>query len=320
MIGIYKITNKLNNKAYIGQSIHCGKRLDEHCRGKQFIDEVIQSEGIENFTFEILKEVEKEKLNLWEDYYINKFNTLFPNGYNKRWNCSEQDRKNLFKIKEGSRQSFDFNEYLPFIIDNKKLAKMSYNDNLYLWLLLHSNYNDKNKKYYIDKNNIAYSLLSEELGYSRQTISKRFKQLLKESNSSDNPLIYEQSQHYILPVFENSYFIHKNIAKKLLKLNSSFHYDELIKTYIWIAQKFEKGEKNISFNDIILAFGHSKGNEQTYNRYKDILTTLQGAGLIKFRTDVTRTQGKYGKTLYVYQVNKKASQEWLDKNKEDNNE
>jgi hypothetical protein len=33
MIGIYKIENKLNKKSYIGQSIHCGKRLDEHSKG-----------------------------------------------------------------------------------------------------------------------------------------------------------------------------------------------------------------------------------------------------------------------------------------------
>ena len=89
MIGIYKITNKQNGKAYIGQSIHCGKRLDEHCKGNQLIDEVIQVEGIENFTFEILKEVNKQELSIWEDYYILKYNTIFPNGYNKRWNCSE---------------------------------------------------------------------------------------------------------------------------------------------------------------------------------------------------------------------------------------
>lgn len=97
MIGIYKITNKLNGKSYIGQSIHCGKRLDEHCKGNQFIDEIIQLDGVQNFTFEILREVNKTELSFWEDYYIQMYNTIFPNGYNKRWNCSEDLRKVMFK-------------------------------------------------------------------------------------------------------------------------------------------------------------------------------------------------------------------------------
>ena len=92
MIGIYKLTNKLTNKSYIGQSIHCGKRLDEHCKGNQLIDSIIQIEGVENYSFEILKEVEKEELSFWEDYYIYKYNTMFPNGYNKKWNCSGKER------------------------------------------------------------------------------------------------------------------------------------------------------------------------------------------------------------------------------------
>lgn len=91
MIGIYKITNKLNGKSYIGQSIHCGKRFDEHCSGrKQLIDETIQLEGKENFTFELLEECEKNKLNEREDYYIAEYNTMLPNGYNKRWNTKNQ--------------------------------------------------------------------------------------------------------------------------------------------------------------------------------------------------------------------------------------
>lgn len=89
MIGIYKITNKLNGKSYIGQSIHCNQRIEEHCRGKkQFIDETIQLEGKENFDFELLEECEKDQLNEREDYYIAKYNTMFPSGYNKRWNTS----------------------------------------------------------------------------------------------------------------------------------------------------------------------------------------------------------------------------------------
>lgn len=104
MIGIYKITNKNTKKSYIGQSIHCGKRLDEHCKGGQLIDEVIQIEGIENFTFEILKEVSKQELSIWEDYYIIKYNTFFPNGYNKKWNCSKELRETILKNNIENRQ------------------------------------------------------------------------------------------------------------------------------------------------------------------------------------------------------------------------
>ena len=98
MIGIYKITNKLNGKSYIGQSIHCNQRIEEHCRGKkQFIDETIQLEGKENFTFELLEECEKDQLNEREDYYIAKYNTMFPSGYNKRWNNNQKTNKNNYE-------------------------------------------------------------------------------------------------------------------------------------------------------------------------------------------------------------------------------
>ena len=58
---------------------------------------MIRQDGIVNFTFEILKEVNKEDLSYCEDYYIMKYNTLFPNGYNKKWNCNNKVRN---KIKE----------------------------------------------------------------------------------------------------------------------------------------------------------------------------------------------------------------------------
>ena len=79
------------------QSVHCGKRLDEHSKGTQLIDEIIQMEGIENFQFEILKEFERNELNYWEDYFIIKFGTMFPDGYNKRWNSSVKERKEIEK-------------------------------------------------------------------------------------------------------------------------------------------------------------------------------------------------------------------------------
>lgn len=123
MIGIYKITNKQNNKIYIGQSIHCGKRFDEHCKGEQYIDSIIKKEGIENFSFEILKKVDnKAQLSYWEDYYINFYNSLYPNGYNLKLNTKE---KFQIEKREKRKEQINNNRFKKiFCIDLKKIKEL----------------------------------------------------------------------------------------------------------------------------------------------------------------------------------------------------
>lgn len=85
LIGIYKIENLINGKIYIGQSIDIERRWKEHCsKNKSLIGKAITKFGQENFSFEILEECEKNSLNKKEIFYIQKFNSLVPNGYNVR--------------------------------------------------------------------------------------------------------------------------------------------------------------------------------------------------------------------------------------------
>lgn len=92
MIGIYKYTNKTNNKSYIGQSIKLEERKKEHeryylnpkhnCYKTKFYC-ALRKYGLENFTYEILEQGEysEQELNELEIYYINYFDTYY-NDYN----------------------------------------------------------------------------------------------------------------------------------------------------------------------------------------------------------------------------------------------
>ena len=86
MTGVYKITNKINNKSYIGKSeVDISYRLSQHKRGiysNEHLQRAIQKYGIENFTFEVLEECSKDLCCDREIYWIKYYNTLYPNGYN----------------------------------------------------------------------------------------------------------------------------------------------------------------------------------------------------------------------------------------------
>lgn len=83
---IYKITNKINHKSYIGQTINSLKsRFSAHCSAtsKSLISSAIRKYGKENFKIEVITEAtSREELNKLEFDLITSNNTLIPNGYN----------------------------------------------------------------------------------------------------------------------------------------------------------------------------------------------------------------------------------------------
>ena len=91
MIGIYKFTNKINGKHYIGQSKNIMQRKQKHYNTSQNTDSkdyfcsfhcAIRKYGFDNFSFEVLEECSVNELNEKECYYIQKYNSIVPNGYN----------------------------------------------------------------------------------------------------------------------------------------------------------------------------------------------------------------------------------------------
>lgn len=80
MIGIYKITNKINGKIYIGQSTNIMSRWDKHCRQAlnkekereplNLLHKAIRKYGVTNFYFEIEEICDKDLLDQKEKEYI----------------------------------------------------------------------------------------------------------------------------------------------------------------------------------------------------------------------------------------------------------
>lgn len=81
---IYKVTNKVNGKSYIGQTRYTLEfrwRQHQHKKDNTYFHNAIRKYGVENFNIEILEECNYEDLNSKEIFYIAKFDT-FKNGYN----------------------------------------------------------------------------------------------------------------------------------------------------------------------------------------------------------------------------------------------
>lgn len=119
MTGIYKITNLINGKIYIGQSINIERRFSEHCHKNEIlIDKEIQKIGKNFFTFEIIEECPLLELDNREIYWIKYYNSIFPNGYN----CTEGGNSS------NSNYGYISQSLLLQIINDIKNSKLTFSE------------------------------------------------------------------------------------------------------------------------------------------------------------------------------------------------
>lgn len=86
---IYLITNKINGQKYIGQTIQndINKRWTSHKNLQNktvgnILYNAYKKYGLNNFEYKIICICFDEDTNKYEEEYIKKYNTIYPNGYN----------------------------------------------------------------------------------------------------------------------------------------------------------------------------------------------------------------------------------------------
>ena len=105
MVTIYKITNRLNNKTYVGQTRQpIEKRFLQHAKANSPLGDAMRTCGLENFTIEVIERCETQaQANERERFWIRVLNCRVPNGYN---------RSNGGEIGRGKKVKFT-NEQMP---------------------------------------------------------------------------------------------------------------------------------------------------------------------------------------------------------------
>ena len=198
MKGIYKITNKLNNKIYIGQASDLDERLSQH-KQKRFvpIDMWINMIGVENFDFEIIESGEDIDLDEKEQYYIKLYQSR-EHGYNKQEGGSNNSigegngrAKLTYQDVMEIRTAYNNHQNQKQIYEKYK-DKISFSSFQSVWQgrswanVMPEVFTEENKKYYTSEMNRKTALLTPEevlqyrKYYMRHTSSETFKYMISQ--------------------------------------------------------------------------------------------------------------------------------------------
>lgn len=125
---VYKITNKINNKCYIGITNNIKKRWSNeksyptNPKRRQVIQEAIHKYGKENFLFEILFQgISIEEACELEEKLALQYNSYYPNGYNIA-KCGEYFPDNFSNqphFRENNPNAKITTEEAQYILDNR---------------------------------------------------------------------------------------------------------------------------------------------------------------------------------------------------------
>jgi group I intron endonuclease len=228
---IYKITNTISNKKYVGCTIQddvkkrweSHKRLAKKDKGCTALKNAFKKYGIDKFKFEIIILCFNEDCFKYEKEYIKKYNTLVPNGYN----ISEGGNGGgLFKGKQHRQETKEILreksiKYYSNIENRKNLSKIV-KDAL-----------QKSEKWQtaVREGRIGIKYKKEK----KKIISEEVKKKISEGLHK----YYEKNieNHTKLNIEKHNKIMSEKLGKKVSQYDLSGNY---IKTYISISESFRQ--------------------------------------------------------------------------------
>lgn len=111
LAGIYKITNLLTGKIYVGQSQNVYERKIEHftaLRCGYHPNHLMQKEWNKDnhgFRFDVIEYCALSQLNEREKYWIDKLDTMSPHGYNLDWVPYKRKKKEIKRKQKHYRKT-----------------------------------------------------------------------------------------------------------------------------------------------------------------------------------------------------------------------
>lgn len=234
MIGIYKITNKLDGKVYIGQSDNLERRLSEHKQKRTVtIDDYINVLGVENFDFEIIEQCNLDELDQKEQKYIETFDSK-NNGYNiqsggfnnsqgegnGRAHLTEQDVifiRNAYA--KHSSPKLIYKEYFKDVITKNQFQAVWQGRS---WTnIMPEVFTEENKRYYISEQNKTRALLTKDeiLKYRQYYVNHTYSEVYNLLVQEKGNIYKERTFQKILvgDVRDNSLYKDVPIYKKAQK-------------------------------------------------------------------------------------------------------
>ena len=128
------ITNLMNGKVYIGQTINLRKRVPEYNHAEtsdsnRKIIKAIQKYGTDRFRLEIVEECDPRDLSCYESYHIRKLEAYNPKfGYNENLGSMSRDYDAALKQREAMKEFHTGLKEPPMMKRSKSRAVIAINE------------------------------------------------------------------------------------------------------------------------------------------------------------------------------------------------